>query len=123
MSGGEEFYSMDDESQGIARELAPGLNTRIFVGDNSMLSLATIAPHAEGTLHSHPEEQWGIMLEGSGIRVQNGQEFAVKAGDFWRTPGGVEHTLKAGPDGARVLDVFSPPREAYRKAGSGFGSD
>jgi hypothetical protein len=33
----------------------------------------------------------------------------------------VEHTFQAGPDGATVYDVFAPPREEYKKAGSGFG--
>lgn len=117
-----EFHSLDDPSDGIARELAPGLSARIFAGDQAMLSVVEIAPHAEGTMHHHPEEQWGLMLEGSGIRVQGGEEIAVKKGDFWRTPGGVPHTIRAGAEGARVLDVFSPPRAEYRKAGSGFGA-
>ncbi len=74
-------------------------------------------------MHSHPEEQWGIMLEGEGVRVQDGVEVAVKKGDFWRTPGGVPHTFRAGPSGATVLDVFAPPREEYRQAGSGFATE
>ncbi len=116
------FFNLDDETQGIQRELGPGLNTRIFVGDQSMLSLVTLEPNSEGKIHSHPEEQWGVMLEGDGIRIQGGEEFPIKAGDFWRTPGGVPHGIRAGAEGARVLDVFSPPREEYRKAGSGFGT-
>ena len=122
MSQRDEFYNIDDKNQGLFRELGPGLTTRIFTGEQAMLSVVSIEPDAEGTLHHHPEEQWGVMLEGSGVRTQDGEEINVKAGDFWRTPGNVPHTLKAGPDGAKVLDVFSPPREQYRKAGSGFGS-
>ncbi|MGB1027020.1 MAG: cupin domain-containing protein, partial [Rhodospirillaceae bacterium] len=68
-----------------------------------------------------PEEQWGVLLEGSGIRIQDGQEVPVGSGDFWCTPGDVAHGFRAGPDGAKVLDIFAPPREDYRKAGSGFG--
>jgi quercetin dioxygenase-like cupin family protein len=117
------FFNLDDETQGIARELAPGLSSRIFAGDQAMLSVVTLAPHAEGSLHSHPEEQWGVMLEGDGIRTQGGKEIAVRAGDFWRTPAHLPHSLKAGPKGARVLDVFSPPREEYRAAGSGYAGD
>ena len=30
--------------------------------------------------------------------------------------------MRAGPEGARVLDIFSPPRAEYKKAGKGFGS-
>jgi hypothetical protein len=33
-----------------------------------MLSVVTLEPHSEGTLHHHPEEQWGVLLEGSAIR-------------------------------------------------------
>jgi len=54
------------------------------------------------------------------VRSQDGAEHAVTAGDFWHTPGGVAHGFRAGPAGALVLDVFSPPREEYRKGGSGF---
>lgn len=121
MSQAQEFHNLDDESAGIRRELAPGVNTRIFTGDQAMLSIVTLAPHAEGTMHHHPQEQWGVMLEGSAVRVQGGEEFPVKKGDFWRTPGNVPHTIRAGAEGAKVLDVFSPPREEYKKAGSGFG--
>ena len=118
----DDFYNLNDTGAGIQRALADGLDARIFVGDQSMLSVVTIAPNAAGSLHSHPEEQWGVLLEGGGTRAQEGAEFTVKAGDFWRTPGGVEHTFRAGPEGAKILDVFAPPREEYRKAGSGFGT-
>ena len=119
----QDFFNLDNREQGIRRELAPGLDARIFPGDQAMLSVVVIDPHARGTIHSHPEEQWGVMLEGDGVRIQDGKEIDVKAGDFWRTPGGVRHGLRAGPHGAKVLDIFSPPRRQYREAGSGFGAD
>jgi quercetin dioxygenase-like cupin family protein len=117
-----EFHHLDDTSDGLFRELGPGLTTRIFAGEQAMLSVVSIAPHAMGTMHHHPEEQWGVLLDGSAIRYQGGEEIVVKKGDFWRTPGHVPHTMKAGPDGARVLDIFSPPRPEYKKPGSGFGT-
>lgn len=118
-----EFYNLDDQTQGLRRELAPGLVARIFVGDQSMLSIVNFEPNSTGEIHSHPEEQWGVLLEGSGVRVQDGEEFNVNAGDFWRTPGDIPHTFRAGSEGARILDVFSPPREAYRKKGTGFNTE
>ena len=123
MGAAEKFFSLNDLSQGLQRELAPGLTTRIFLGEQSMLSLVSFAPNSEGELHSHSEEQWGVLLEGSGLRTQGGEEIAVSAGDFWLTPGGVAHGFKAGPESARVLDIFSPPRAAYRKAGAGFAAE
>ncbi len=123
MSQAQHFHNLADVTQGIARELAPGVTTRIFPGEHAMLSVVTIAPNGEGTLHSHPEEQWGVLLEGSAVRIQGGEEIQVRKGDFWRTPGGIPHTMRAGPEGCQVLDIFAPPREAYRAAGSGFGTE
>lgn len=120
MSQKDHFHNLDG-NDGVFRELAKGLTTRIFPGDHAMLSVVSFEPNSEGVMHHHPEEQWGVLLEGSAIRVQGGEEIPVRKGDFWRTPGNVPHTMRAGPEGARVLDVFSPPRDEYRKAGKGFG--
>ncbi len=69
MDEAHDFYNLDDLSQGMRRELAPGLIARIFVGDRSMLSVVNFEPNAEGKIHSHPEEQWGVLLKGSGVRT------------------------------------------------------
>lgn len=114
------FFNLADLGRGIARTLAPGIDTRIFAGEQAMLSVVSFEPGSEGSIHAHPEEQWGVLLDGSGVRVQGGIDVPVAAGDFWHTPGGVEHGFRAGAQGARVLDIFAPPRAAYRRAGSGF---
>ena len=116
------FFRLDDEAQGVARELAPGVTTRIFPGEHAMLSVVRIKPGHRGEMHHHPEEQWGVCLEGSATRFQGDEAIAVRKGDFWRTPAGVPHTMQAGSEGCTVLDVFAPPREAYRAPGSGFGA-
>lgn len=115
------FFNIHDLGLGIHRQLAEGLETRIFPGDNAMLSIVRIEPGREGAVHAHPQEQWGVLLEGGGVRIQDGVEHTVGAGDFWRTPGGVPHGFRAGPEGALIVDVFSPPRDEYRTAGTGFG--
>ena len=121
-SGGTPWvFNLHNEAQGIVRKLAEGITTRVFPGDQAMLSVVRLAPNSQGTLHSHPEEQWGVLLEGALTRIQGGEEVAVEAGDFWRTPGGVEHSVRTGEAGAVVLDVFAPPRDEYNQAGEGFG--
>lgn len=117
------FFKADDPEAGLFRQLAEGVSTRLFPGDQAMLSFVKVEPGAKGTLHHHPEEQWGYVLSGGGKRFQGNEAWEFGPGDFWRTPGGVPHTVEAGPDGALILDVFAPPREAYKKAGSGFAQE
>ncbi len=114
-------FNINDMAQGIQRTLGEGITTRIFAGDQAMLSIVRIEPHSEGQMHSHPQEQWGVLLEGSCTRIQNGEEVEMTASDFWHTPGGVEQGIRTGDAAAGVVDAFSPPREEYKKAGQGFG--
>ncbi len=116
------FNNVNDENTGIKRILGEGISTRIFCGDQAMLSIVTIKPNSKGKIHSHPQEQWGFLIEGSGIRIQGNEEIEINKGDFWQTPGGVDHGIIGGPEGAKVLDVFSPPRDEYKVEGSGFGN-
>lgn len=119
--GAPNAFNLHKPRGGLRRQLADGIDAEIFVGHRLMLSVVRAAPGSKGSLHSHPEEQWGFLVEGSGTRTQDRQSITVKPGDFWLTAADVAHTFEAGPDGALILDVFSPPREAYRRAGRGFG--
>lgn len=120
MAQRENFFNVDDLEQGIARQLAEGMTTRVFPGQQAMVSIVRIEPNRSGSVHSHPQEQWGFCLRGSGVRIQGEARIEVGAGDFWRTPGNVEHGFSAGPDGAVIFDVFAPPREEYKNPGEGF---
>lgn len=115
-------YNLGDDTQGIHRTLGSGIQTRIFPGQHVMLSVVRIEPDTTGTVHSHTEEQWGILLEGECVRIQGDEEIDMKPGDFWHTPGGISHGIKTGSAGAIVLDIFGPPKEEYKKPGEGFGS-
>lgn len=114
------FFNIEALEGGIPRDLAPGVTATVFPGDQAMISVVRFERNACGILHHHPEEQWGYCVSGSGLRTQGDETVSVSAGDFWRTPGNMPHTMKAGPDGLVVLDVFAPPRKAYTQPGSGF---
>ena len=116
------MFKLHGDTRGIPRKLAEGITTSIFPGQQGMLSVVRVEPNSTGTVHSHPDEQWGVLLEGRCTRIQAGEEVEAKAGDFWCTPGGVMHGIRTGKSGAVILDIFSPPREEYRKAGAGFGA-
>lgn len=107
---------------GIARELAKGIRARVFPGEHVMLSVVELEPWSESPVHSHPNEQWGVCLEGEWIRIQGGREYPVKAGDFWQTPPHVPHGGRTLGQRCVILDIFAPPREEYRRPGAGLGA-
>jgi len=107
---------------GIIRQLATGVTARVFPGVHAMLSVVTLAPHSESPVHAHPNEQWGVCLEGEWIRIQDGVEHHVKAGDFWQTPPNVPHGGRTLGSPCVVLDIFAPPRDEYRQPGQGLGT-
>jgi len=82
MGNGNHFFNLNNLEQGIQRQLTDGITTRIFPGDQAMLSVVTLAPNASGTVHSHDEEQWGVMLEGEAVRIQDGEEISVQKRRF-----------------------------------------
>jgi quercetin dioxygenase-like cupin family protein len=116
-------FNLNDKEIGIPRKLAEGINTRIFFGEQVMVSVVEFEPNSKGTLHHHPEEQWGVLLKGSLQRIQGDEIIEMKEGDFWITPSNVPHTIYAGENGATVLDIFSPVRKEYTQAGEGFGDN
>jgi quercetin dioxygenase-like cupin family protein len=118
---GEKWYYKSKE-EGLTRKLRDGITAHIFSGERIMISLAEVAPHTVSTAHSHPEEQWGCLLEGECIRIQNGEEVSMKKGDLWRTPPNTPHSVRTGESAALIMDIFSPPRQAYTKPGEGFAA-
>ena len=117
MSNGQEnegTFVYKKGAPGIPRKLAEGVFSRVFFGEQVMLSIVTIEPHTEAPIHSHPNEQWGYLLEGEWERIQEGKSARCVAGDFWHTPGGAEHGGRTLEKGAVILDIFSPPREDYK---------
>lgn len=105
-------FQLHADERAIAHQFKSGLEANIFVGEKIMLSVVRCGPHSIGPLHSHPEEQWGVLLEGECVRIQNDEEVLVEVGDLWHTPGGVPHGVRAGANGCVILDIFSPPRAA-----------
>ena len=94
-------------------ELFPGIVSALASGDNLMLSFLEMEQDAEVAEHSHPHEQAGLVLAGK-LRFRIGQEEKVVGpGEAFIIPPNVVHwgVVEEGP--AKVLDIFSPPREDY----------
>lgn len=105
------FVSFDDRAD---KQLAPGVTIRVVSGERLMLSRVAIDPHSEVPIHSHPHEQYGLVLEGEAEFTIAGQVKLLKAGEYYAIPGDVPHGVITGSVPALCLDIFSPPREEYR---------
>ncbi len=55
------------------------------------------------------------MLRGLVTMTIAGESRRLGVGDTYVIPGGVPHGAETGPEGATVIDVFSPPREDWEK--------
>ena len=103
-----------DPKERLEKELAPGVRTRTFWGNNMLLSLVEIDPDCEVPRHTHPHEQGGMVTEGK-LEMDVGGELKVLGpGEVYIIPGGVEHWVKAGNSTTKVLDIFSPVREEFK---------
>ncbi|MFN8221934.1 MAG: cupin domain-containing protein [Gaiellales bacterium] len=100
---------------GATFELAPGVSGRPLFGDDVMFNLVECEPGATVELHSHPHEQLGVILRGSLTLTIDGEDHELGPMQAVALPGGIEHSAIAGPDGAMMLDVFTPVREDYRE--------
>ncbi len=95
--------------------LAPGIDTAIVCGNNLTLSFATIAPNAAGAMHSHPNEQMIVVLEGTVDIVLEGKAFGLKTGEVMTIPSGLQHTGVGGEKGSRLLEIFTPARKDFEE--------
>lgn len=90
-----------------------GIRARRVEGDQVTLAIVELDPNATVPEHTHPSEQNGMVIRGE-MRFRVGEEERVLGpGATWLILGGVPHTATAGPDGAVVIDAFSPIRSDW----------
>ncbi len=91
--------------------LAPGIDTAIVRGNNLTLSFATIAPNSRGAIHSHPNEQMIVVLEGTIDIIFEGKAYGLKTGEVMTIPSGLPHAGVGLEKGSRLLEIFTPARK------------
>ena len=89
-----------------------GVVSKLLVdGQNMTVLWSHWEPNASAPEHIHPHEQIGICLEGQVIFTINGQEYVVKAGEFYHIPSNTPHAERNdGPAPVVLTDFFSPVR-------------
>lgn len=87
-----------------------GIAARRIEGDQVTLAVVELDPNAIVPEHTHAAEQNGMVIRGE-MRFRIGdRERVFGPGGTWRIRGNVPHRAQAGPEGAVVIDVFSPIR-------------
>jgi len=99
----------------LSIELRPGSVTAIVPGSNFTLSFLSLSPGLDAKLHSHPEEQAVVVLEGELDVALGGKLYRVHAGEVAVIPGGVPHSAVTLDKPCRVIDIFSPARKDFEE--------
>ena len=86
---------------------------RTVQGEHISFAVVELSPGSTVDDHAHPNEQIGIVLQGSLTFTIGAVTRVVHAGDTYNIPGGVRHRAVAGQEGAVVVDVFSPVRSDW----------
>ena len=89
------------------------VRARQVKGDRVSFALVELAPGAIVPEHRHEQEQLGMVVQGR-VRFRIDDEVAdLGPGGTWRIPSNHPHEIEAGPDGAVVIDIFSPTRDDW----------
>jgi quercetin dioxygenase-like cupin family protein len=82
--------------------VVPGANYETIMG------IAEIKPNVMIGKHNHPGTEGGYVLEGNLTLLVDGQPpKELKPGDSYNIAPGAAHDAKSGPNGAKVLAVYT----------------
>ena len=97
------------------RRLFDGILARTVTGERSRWpwSSSSLTRSSRSTATSN--EQLGIVLRGVLTLRIGDEERTLGPGETWCIAPNVVHSGHAGPDGAVVIDVFSPPRDDWEE--------
>lgn len=89
------------------------VRARRVQGEKMTLAIVELAPNAAVPEHRHAAEQLGMVIRGQMHFTVDGETRDLGPGGTWRILGDRPHDVVAGPEGAVVIDVFSPIRSDW----------
>ena len=96
------------------QQIWDGVLGRSVHGERITLGVIELDPDSLVPEHSHENEQLGLVLSGSLSFRVGGETRELGPGGTWRITADTPHEVRAGPEGAVVIDVFSPIREDWK---------
>jgi quercetin dioxygenase-like cupin family protein len=89
------------------------VRARRVQGERITFAVVELAPDAVVPEHRHPNEQMGMVITGELRFTLDGETRRLGPGGTWRILGDRPHQVTAGPEGAVVIDVFTPVRDDW----------
>jgi quercetin dioxygenase-like cupin family protein len=87
-----------------------GVEGRVVQGERLTMGVVELEPDGILPEHAHDQEQMGLVITGSITFTIGGEERTLCPGDTYRIRSGLPHSATVGPNGATVVDIFSPAR-------------
>lgn len=87
-----------------------GLRRRTFDSAEATVNEYSFEPEARFPLHRHPQEQITLILDGDVELTVGDETMRLTTGDWSVVGSEVEHGIRAGGSGARILAIIVPRR-------------
>ena len=95
------------------QQIWEGILGRTMHGDRVSFSVLELDAGAVVPEHAHANEQVGLLLEGAVTFTIGDETRDVRPGGTWRIVADVPHSVVVGPEGALIVEVFSPVRDDW----------
>lgn len=86
------------------------VRARRIQGARITLAVVELGPNAVVPQHHHDAEQLGMVITGEIRFTVDGETRMLGPGGTWRILSDRPHQVTAGPEGAVVIDIFTPVR-------------
>jgi quercetin dioxygenase-like cupin family protein len=96
------------------QQIWDGILSRAVHGERVTLTLLELEPDCVVPEHSHENEQVGILIDGMVTFTIGDETKEVVPGGTWRILANVPHSVVTGPEGAVLVEVFSPIRDDWQ---------
>jgi mannose-6-phosphate isomerase-like protein (cupin superfamily) len=101
------------DTPGYRRKVFRTVDKKLVNSEHIVAGLTVIEPGESSSWHNHSDsEEVDIIVQGSGILIDNGEEVAFKEGDWMFIPTGVFHQHRnTGDKPLQMIWMYTPPGE------------